>query len=189
MKWIHRLIGLLIVAAALGASFIILVPAFQGGPVWTEFTAGVAERRIEVIVACIGIVLAVTAYVLTGFSSTPRATYLSYETEHGNISISLKALQEFLGHLRSEFPNVVSLSPKVRVLDESLDVTLEVRIRSGAPIPEICRMLQERARNLIQERIGVGAIREVEVKVEEIVKDKDAMPEVVTPSSRAGEVP
>lgn len=190
MKWVHRLLGLLIVTAALGVSFVILFPAFQGGTVWGEFTAGLAERRFQVIAVCIGMVLAVTAYVLTGFSGAPRATYLAYETEHGNISISLKALQEFLGHLKAEFPTVLSLNPKVRILDESLDVTLEIRVRSGAPIPEICRMLQERARNLIQEKIGIAAIREVEVKVEEIVKDEKSKPqEAVAQPPLAGEEP
>lgn len=189
MKWVHRLIGLLIVAVALGISFVVLYPAFQGGAAWNDFIAGLADRRAHVIVVCIGIVLAVTVYVLTGFTGTPRASYLAYETEHGNISISLKALQEFLAHLKPEFPQLVALHPRVRVSDESLDITLEVRVRAGAPIPELCRMLQERARSLVQDKIGVAAIREVEIKVEEIVKDKDAPPtEMAPPPSRAGEV-
>ena len=189
MKWIHRLIGLLIVAAAVGVSLIILLPAFQGGGVWSEFIAGVETRRILVIAVCIGVVLAVTAYVLTGISSSSRVTYLSYETQYGNISISIKALQDFLGHLKTEFPAILALTPRVRVLDESLDVTLEIRVRAGAPIPEICRLIQERARTVIQEKIGVAAIRDVEIKVEEIIKDKDAKVQELAPQPPTGEVP
>lgn len=190
MKWIHRLLGLLIVAAAVGASFVILLPAFQGGDVWSGFMDDVEGRRVHVIAACIGVVLAVTMYVLTGITSSPRASYLSYETQYGNISISIKALQDFLGHLKSEFPTILALTPRVRVLDESLDITLEIRVRSGAPIPEICRMLQERARIVIQEKVGVAAIRDVEIKVEEIVKEKESKAQdVVSLPPPTGDVP
>jgi len=62
-------------------------------------------------------------------------------------------------------------------------VMLEVRVREGAPIPEISRMLQERARQLVQEKIGIADIRQVEVKIEEIVKEKEkeARPLEITP--------
>ncbi|HMO05405.1 MAG TPA: hypothetical protein PKC67_06180 [Kiritimatiellia bacterium] len=190
MKGLHRLLGVVLVAAAVGASLYILLPAFQGGAAWTDFLTALGDRRAMVIVGAVLVVLAATVYLISGLSGTPRAAYLTYETEHGNISISLKALQEFLGHLRGDFPAILQLSPKVRVLDESLDVTLAVRVRAGAPIPEICRMLQERARALIQEKIGVAAIRDVEVKVEEIIKNDEAKPLEITPKPPpAGEVP
>lgn len=190
MKALHRLLGVVLVAAAVGASLFILLPAFQGGAVWTDFLAGLGDRRASVIVGAVLVVLAATVYLISGLSGSPRSAYLTYETEHGNISISLKALQEFLGHLRGEFPAIQQLTPNVRVLDESLDVTLAIRVRAGAPIPEICRMLQERARAVIQEKIGVAAIRDVEVKVEEIIKDETAKPLDITPKPPpAGEVP
>jgi hypothetical protein len=135
MKWIHRLLGLLIVAAAVGASFVILLPAFQGGDVWSSFIDAVEGRRIHVITACIGVVLAVTVYVLTGITNSSRATYLSYETQYGNISISIKALQDFLGHLKAEFPTILAMTPRVRVLDESLDVTLDAATAAAPAMP------------------------------------------------------
>lgn len=190
MKWAHRLLGLLVGALILGVSFTMLLPAFQGGAVWLDFLADLSDRRHTAILACLLVILGIVGYILTGFNSSPRVKYLAYETQHGNISISLKALQDFLGHLKLEFPTILSLTPKVRVLDESLDVTLEIRVRSGTPIPEISRMLQERARILIQEKVGISDIHDVEVKVEEIVQEKDARMHEINPQPpSAGEVP
>jgi len=187
MKWAHRLLGLLVGALVVGVAFSLLLPAFQGGSVWLDYLAQISDRRHTAILVSLTAILGVVGFVLTGINSSPRAKYLAYETQYGNISISLKALQDFLGHLKLEFPTVLSLTPKVRVLDESLHVMLEIRVRSGAPIPEISRMLQERARILIQEKVGIADIHDVEVKVEEIVQEKSS--EVSRQPPPAGEVP
>lgn len=191
MKWANRLLGVVLTALFAGVLFRVLLPAFQGGDTWRLFLSDVATGRGGVIVLCLGLLLGLVLYVLTGLNIHPRPHYLSYETDQGNISISLKALQDFLGHLKSEFPSVLQLHPRVRAVEEALDVVLEIRIKAGAPIPEISRMLQERARQLIQEKAGISDIRDIEVKVEEIVREKEPKAQPITPVAPppAGEVP
>jgi uncharacterized alkaline shock family protein YloU len=152
---------------------------------------GQVFHRIRVIGICLGLLGGIVLYLLSGLTARQRAHYLSYESQQGNISISLKALQDFLGHIKSEFPAIISMNPRVTAKDESLDVLLEVRIKAGAPIPEISRLLQERARLLIQERVGISDIRDVEVRVEEIVRDKESPVQQTTPVAPppAGETP
>ena len=190
MKWAHRLLGLLLFALFVGALFRVLLPAFQGGDTWHGFLDDVAVRQKWVVAYCLAGILGILGFILTALAGTPRPRYLAYETQYGNISISLKALQDFLGHLKGEFPSIVSLTPKVSALDESLDVVMEVKVRSGAPIPEISRLLQERARMLIHEKIGISDIRDIEVKVEEIVREKESMSQEITPKPPpAGDTP
>jgi len=190
MKWAHRLLGLLLGALLLGVSFRVLLSAFQGGNTWIAFLDAAAFQRKEIIGVCLLFIFSLVGYVLTGLIGTPRAKYLAYETQYGNISISLKALQDFLGHLKNEFPTILSLVPKVRALDESLEVVLEVEVRAGAPIPEISRLLQERARNLINEKIGIADIRDIEVKVEKVVQEKTARSQEIAPMPPpAGDTP
>lgn len=173
MKWAHRLLGILLVLLAGGALSRILLAAISGGADWTVFIADVAGNRHGVMAYGLVVAVLVVAYIATSFGRGPGSQYLSYESKQGNISISLKALQDFLGHLKGEFPSILTLTPKVSARDEALDVILHVRIKAGAPIPEVSRMLQERARLTIQEKIGISDIRDVEVKVEEIVREKD----------------
>ena len=175
MKWAHRLLGLLLVLLAGGALTRVLVPALQGGSDWVAFVDEFAGNRHGVMAFGLVLVVLAVGYIATSFGRGPGSHYLSYESKQGNISISLKALQDFLGHLKSEFPSILTLTPKVSARDEALDVILHVRVKAGAPIPEISRMLQERARSTIQEKVGISDIRDVEVKVEEIVRDKDSL--------------
>lgn len=193
MKWAHRLLGILLVLLAGGALTRILLPAMQGGEYWSAFVSDFAGNRHGVMAYGLVLVVLVVAYIATSFGRGPSSQYLSYESKQGNISISLKALQDFLGHLKNEFPSILTLTPKVSARDEALDVILRVRVKAGAPIPEISRMLQERARSTIQEKVGISDIRDVEVKVEEIVRDKDSLasrsPETKPKPPLAGETP
>ncbi|HMO49741.1 MAG TPA: hypothetical protein PKE26_02425 [Kiritimatiellia bacterium] len=181
MKWAHRLLGLLIGATLIGLLFRVLLPAFQGGDIWVGFMESLIQQRHAVILVGLALLIALFAYVLTGLSSRPGSSYLAYETEFGAISISLKALQDFLSHIRTEFPTILALTPRVTALDESLDVVMEVKIRSGAPVPDISRMLQERARQIIHDKIGIADIRGIEIKIEEIVKEKEPKAQEITP--------
>lgn len=190
MKWAHRLLGLLLGVLLTAALFRTLLPALQGGEVWAEFLGGLEARRLTVVVWLLLSLLGLVAYVLTAMRITSGPKYLAYETQHGNISISLRALQDFLSHLKKEFPSVLSLTPHVSAQNEGLDVTLEIKVKAGSPIPEISRMLQERARLLIEQKIGIADIRNMEVKVEEIVNEKEVASQEIKPMPPpAGEVP
>ncbi|HMP89965.1 MAG TPA: hypothetical protein PJ991_07180 [Kiritimatiellia bacterium] len=190
MKWAHRLLGLLLGVLFTGALLWILLPAFQGGDTWRAFIVEISQQRKWVIAYCLVGIFGLLGFILTGIVGTPRSRYLAYETQHGNISISLKALQDFLGHIKGEFPSIIALNPKVNAMDESLEVVMEVKVRAGTPIPEVSRMLQERARVLINEKIGVSEIRDIEVKVEEIVREKDVKAqEIISKPPPAGETP
>jgi len=190
MKWAHRLLGVLLGVLLTVALFRILLPALQGGDIWTGYLDEIKSRRPAVIAWLLLVLLGLVAYVLTALRLTTRPKYLAYDTQYGNISISLRALQDFLSHLKKEFPSLLSLVPKVAALNEGLDVTLEIKVRAGAPIPEISRMLQERARMLIEQKIGIADIRSIEIKVEEIVNEKEsASQEIKSVPPPAGEVP
>lgn len=181
MKWLHRLTGLVLLVVLAGSGAWVFVTALQGGASWGAFLDAAREQRIHVLIGGAFVGVGLLVYVLTCRAGKSNVHYLSYETEQGNISISLKALQEFLSHLKSDFPSIISLNPRVTAHDETLDVLLEVRIKAGAPIPEVSRMLQERARSLIQEKVGVSDIRDIEVKIEEIIREKETKAQALTP--------
>jgi len=190
MKWFHRILGVLLGVLLVAVLFRVLLPAFQGGDLWRAFLDSLFVGRMEVITVCLGLVIGLFLYMLTGLPSDPRGRYLTYETANGNISVSIKALQEFIAHIKGDFASVLHLNPKVSTHDENLSVVLEVKVRAGTHIPEVGRLLQDRTRKLIQEKIGISEVRDIEVKIVEIAREKDAKPAELTPlPPPAGETP
>lgn len=168
MKTLHFLIGmvlfLLLVAAGLGT----LSMAFQGDEAWKQLLLELEGRRVEAILVGLGLVVMVLLYALTALRMPDASQYLAYDIEGGTVSISLKAVENFLARLAGEFAAVDALEPTLRASKGSVQVQLDVKVKSGAQIPELCRMLQERARATIRDKVGISDVQEVRVRVQEI---------------------
>jgi uncharacterized alkaline shock family protein YloU len=168
MKAFHLLLGVVLLAVALAAGLFVVSTALQGAEAWSLLLDGLKERQLEVIVTSLGLIFVLLLYALTAFRLPEKQQFLAYDIEGGNVSISLQAVQNFLGRLAQEFAAVDDLSPTVRARQGTVDVQLDVRIKAGAQIPELCRMLQERARTILSEKVGISDVREVRVRVQEI---------------------
>ncbi len=168
MKALHYLLGGLLFLALVGAALLLLSIGFQGEEPWAQLVAELSERRIEAIFVALGVALTVLLYALTALRLPEKARYLAYDIEGGNVSISLAAVENFLARLTGEFAALSDLKPSVKASQGAVDVQLDVKVKAGAQIPELCRMLQERARETIREKVGISEVREVRVRVQEI---------------------
>jgi len=64
---------------------------------------------------------------------------------------------------------VLTIHPVITVKGGGVIVRVDVRVKSGTHVPELCRMLQTRVRESIREQLGLDSVREVRVNVREIV--------------------
>lgn len=169
MKALHFLIGVLLLLALLAASFFILSTAFAGDVRWNELLDNAKGYKLYAIIGTLLLVFALLLYALTSFRLPQKSQYIAYDIEGSSVSISVRAVQEFLGRLADEFAAIEELTPTLRVVGGGVDVQLDVKVHSGAQIPELSRMLQERARATLREKVGLSDVREVRVRVQEIV--------------------
>lgn len=169
MKTIHVLIGVILFALLLAGSLFLLSRVFQGEAAWLAFVDVVRGARILVAASSLALALLLVLYALTSFKLPEKSHYIAYDIEGSAVSISLRAVQDFLARLSGEFAAVEDLKPSLSVHNGSVDVQLDVKVRAGAQIPELCRMLQERARATLREKVGLSDIKEVRVRVQEIV--------------------
>jgi uncharacterized alkaline shock family protein YloU len=186
MKIFHVLLGVLLFLVLLAAGLGVLSMAFQGEEAWQQLVRELDGRRVEAILIGIGLVFAVLLYALTALRLPDKAQYLAYDIEGGTVSISLKAVENFVSQLANEFAAVDSLEPTLRARNGTLDVQLDVKVKAGAQIPELCRMLQERARSTIREKVGISEVREVRVRVQEItgtIASGETQPGEIRPES------
>ena len=179
MKAVHITIGVFLFIVLGGSAFTVLFGAMQEKAAWGSWVdMWVKAHHVSVAGACGGVICLLLLYVLTGLNAPGKIQYLAYDNEGGAVSISLKAVEGFLARLSNYFAAVVSLQPRLRLIVNQVDVQLDIKVRAGAQIPELCKMLQEAARSTLKDKVGISDIREVRVRVGEIV-----VPQPVTKSA------
>ena len=167
MKTIHFLLGLALFAAIAAGGLALMAStrypefiqvaqgAVHGLPGWMRVVAGA------------GMVAYLFAYLLTGLR-WKKGTFITFENENGTVSVSTAAVQDYLGILKSEFAAVVWLKSHLRAVRGALEVDLSLGVRDGTQIPELCKLMQTRVREVLEEHLGTCDLRGVSVEVNEI---------------------
>lgn len=168
MKVIHFLLGLVLYLAIAAAGLALIVStrypeciqiaqgAAHGLPGWARVVAGVL------------VVLYPFAYLLTGLACRRQKTFITFQNENGTVSVSTDAVQEYLDTLKGEFAAVVALKSHLRVVRGALAVGLVLAVKDGTQIPELCKLMQARVRELLEEHLGTCDLAGVSVEVTEI---------------------
>lgn len=99
----------------------------------------------------------------------PKARYISFDSGEGSISISVSAVRDYVRKLGDEFGAVVGIDPKVRSDKTGISIDLDVKLQTGARIPELSQALQNRIREGVRDGLGIAEVREVKVRIQEIV--------------------
>jgi hypothetical protein len=115
------------------------------------------------------LLLIVLIYLATFGPASPRKRFISFESENGEVSISINAVRDFIRKLGDEFSAVISMDPQIRYEKKLICIDLNVKVQTGSRIPELSRMLQDRVRESIRDGLGIIEVREIKVKVQEIV--------------------
>lgn len=167
MKVLHFLLGLvLFLSLAAGGLALIVSPEYPdfiqmavawgaGLPAWGKVATGV------------GAILFLFAYLLTGLRWR-KPSFITFENESGTVSVSTEAIQEYLGKLKDEFAAVLWLKTHLEAKRGALAVGLVLGVKDGTRIPEMCKLMQGRVRELLEEHLGTCDLSGVSVEVNEI---------------------
>ena len=82
-----------------------------------------------------------------------------------------KAIQDFIERVGKEFAAVKSIDSELIRDKNALDIAISVRVISGNKIPELSQVLQQRIRESVRESLGLDEIRNITIKVQEIIGD------------------
>jgi len=166
---LHALTGLLVLLTPLVWGGMMI----YGNLINTEFRDflfdSVATSPVAGAIAGGVLVLMVLIYLGTFGPARPRKSFISFESENGEVSISINAVRDFIRKLGDEFSAVLSMDPKIRYEKKLICIDLNVKVQTGSRIPELSRMLQDRVRESIRDGLGILEVREIKVKVQEIV--------------------
>ncbi|HBA85601.1 MAG TPA: alkaline shock response membrane anchor protein AmaP [Verrucomicrobia bacterium] len=168
MKFLHALFGTLLFAVVILVGGY-MVYASMDGELWRKSLDFLAAERWISLGAGVALILLAVVYLLSCFRRKSRVEFLSFENESGAVSISMNAIGDFLGKVGDEFAAVEEMKPSIQAISGAIEVTLDVKVKAGTQIPELCRMLQDRVKESITTNLGLTDIKGVRVNVQEIV--------------------
>ena len=168
-RFLHVLSGAVIwfIFAAIGGALI-----YANGLRVEEGVLGLfyfSERWLEAMGAGGIMALLSLLYLVTFGTPRPKARYISFDSGDGSVSISVNAVRDFIRKLGDEFGAVVGIDPKIRTDKDAISIDLDVKIQTGARIPEFSQMLQNRIREGMHDSLGIAEVKEIKVRIQEIV--------------------
>ncbi|MDY0144820.1 MAG: hypothetical protein RBS84_02365 [Kiritimatiellia bacterium] len=179
MKVIHFLLGLVLYMALAVAGLALMVsvqhpPCLQSALEWAR---GIPPWGR--VVLGVGAIMYLFVYLLTGVAWRRKRSFIRFENEDGTVSVSTDAVQEYLDGLKDEFAAVAWLKTKLRAQRGALAVGLIVGVKEGTRIPELCKLIQSRVREILQEHLGTCDLSGISIEVNEIRSRKKSAVESV----------
>lgn len=174
MKFLHYLVCTVLSVGLLLLGWFLTADFFGVEYPFGEFLFSAPAGRLALGVFFI---IAVAAYWLTSFSPSKagiKDRYLSFESDGGTVSVSVRAVNDFLTRLGREFAGIVNLrSDIIGSSGHAVGIRLDLTVKSGTKIQELAQLLQQRVRDSLRESLGISDVAEVKISVTEIVAGKD----------------
>lgn len=127
------------------------------------------------------LILSVVLQWVGGFRK-PKENFINFSSDDGSVGISTRAICDFIERIGTEFSAVKSINAKLTGTKDAVDILLNVKVQSGNKIPELSHVLQQRVRESVRESLGLDEIRNITIRVQEIVgepvKAAEPKPEV-----------
>ena len=98
-----------------------------------------------------------------------KDAFINFHSDDGSVGISTKAICDFIERIGKEFSAIKSIDSKLTGSKGAVDILLSVKVISGNKIPELSHVLQQRVRESVRESLGLEEIRNITIKVQEIV--------------------
>jgi uncharacterized alkaline shock family protein YloU len=98
-----------------------------------------------------------------------KNAFINFHSEDGSVGISTKAICDFIERVGKEFSAIKSIDSKLNQAKDAVDIMLSVKVLSGNKIPELSHVLQQRVRESVRESLGLEEIRNITIKVQEII--------------------
>ena len=170
IRFLHVLSGAVIwvVFAAIGGALVYDANGLRTG---ADILGDIYARENWLQALCLGgfMVSLAMLYLVTFAPRRTKTRYLSFDSGDGSVSISVNAVRDFIRKLGDEFGAVVGIDPKIRTDKDSISIDLDVKIQTGARIPEFSQMLQNRIREGMHDSLGIAEVKEIKVRIQEIV--------------------
>lgn len=168
MKFLHFLSGFVLYAAFLAVSLALVFAAATEAHLRTALAAFCDWPVWAFVVLGSGMLVLLAAFVLSGLKRAKPPRIITFRNADGTIAVDIPAVEKYLDDIKGEYAALARLSSSVAVLDGEVAVALRIAVKEGTQIPELCKMLQARVKEVLAEHLGNCDLAGIGVDVDEI---------------------
>ncbi|MEN8254606.1 MAG: hypothetical protein ABFR33_03960 [Verrucomicrobiota bacterium] len=131
----------------------------------------IAEKlQYPIVGVLVGIVMVLSVvFRWVGGIGRKKESFINFHSDDGSVGISTMAICDFIERIGHEFAAIQNIDSKLIQAKGGVDIALSVKVVSGNKIPELSHVLQQRVRESVRESLGLEEIRNITIKVQEIV--------------------
>jgi len=120
--------------------------------------------------------LAVVMLGMLFFSLRIKAGYtpktISFDNPEGEVTISIRAIEDFVKRIGHEFPDVQELSSFILPSHNGIKVSLKTTITANANVPNLAETIQNTIKAKMQNILGIENITSVELHISKLANIK-----------------
>lgn len=173
MKILHTILAVVLFAALAASALALLlwaVGVLPIPPALANFcSANIFVQNWKGILAGSLAVAFLLLYALSAIlARRTRRQVITFENDDGRVTVDTEAVRSYLGGLQAEFADSNWVKPTVDVRQGALAIRLDLGVKPGTQIPELCRLMQERVKEILREHLGTCDLAGIEMNVHEI---------------------
>lgn len=118
------------------------------------------------------IILFALRYIQTSIFQRQRRKSIKFESEQGNVEITLFAIEEMVKKLLEKKKEISHIRPKVTLRKTNLEVKIQVYLASNINIIECTKDIQEEIKEKIYQLLGEGKEIFVRIEIKKVIFNK-----------------
>jgi len=108
------------------------------------------------------------AFIFFALRDLRKDQYIAFDNPNGAVTISVKAVEDFIYRIVKDYGEIKELFPKIRPQNEGVSIQIELILWAGTHIPDITERIQAEVKKQTQSMLGIENIANVEIKVTKI---------------------
>ena len=177
LRWLYQILAglcMLFVCALLASlSFELPFKRDKVNLIIDQWTSDPSSRLILGI-AGIAMIVVLFAYIYIKSRFAHQEPSIAFDNPDGEVSISLKAIEDFVGRIGRDFAEVKSLEPQIVPKRDGVEIILRGELWSGPNIPKLTERIQNLVKSQVQNILGIENVQSVTLSVSKILaREKD----------------
>lgn len=174
MKWLNSFIAWLYIMGTVVLG-IVLILSVSG---WYDL-----RERMDLTVANLlnsstgiwtGLIMVMLGLLFLGMRVRAGRTTrsISFDNPEGEVTVSIKAIEDFVRRVGQEFSQVLDLDPTILPSNGGIKIAAETTLIAGTNVPRLAESIQSNIKTKMQNVLGIENVTSVEIHVSKLVTKK-----------------